>query len=769
MWASANLTVRLFALVAIAVLPALAVEVYDEIETQKMRAHESEEQALRLVRLVAGELSQTVEGARQLLTALGQTPFVQAGEAKACSAFFIDLAQAYTQYTLLASSRLDGGLICASEEPVDLNNFLKSVLHVSTFTVGGYTITGDAKRKIVPIVQPYLGSDRKIAGIVAAGLSVDWLNNSVAHQPLPPRSTISVIDHTGTIVARYPETERFVGQKVSGDSHTVLLSGKEGVRENIGFDGVPRMYSYAPVPGTQTGLVVSIGLEKREILKGAESANWRGVLTIAGSAVLAFLLAGLGARAFLHRPVQALLETVEQWRKGDLHARVNLQSNRSELGRLGSAFNAMAEAVGDREDELEQRVRNRTSELEQAMEAQRATEAALHQAQKMETIGRLTGGIAHDFNNLLAAIAGNLELAVDAFEKGNAARPRLDAALTSATRGATMTQRLLAFARRQHLLPEVVDIANFVLELKDVLQRLVRSDIEVKTVLPANTWSVKVDPNQLEAAILNLAINARDAMPGGGMLRLETKNVLLKGHQTSDHPPDDFVALSVQDTGTGIQPEHLESVFEPFFTTKEVGEGSGLGLSMVQGFVRQSSGWVSIESVVGEGTTITLHFPRAYEDTGKTNDVAEKEMPVGEGQILLVDDDDEVCDVVASMLISLGYSVTTAHDAEQALRLFDDTENIDILVTDLVMPGGTNGIELARAVRQRHPNLPLVLITGYSATLSHDEPIRGAVVLNKPFLRQSLAEAVQRAVQASKLLVPGLDAVDPYDVLDATA
>ena len=531
----------------------------------------------------------------------------------------------------------------------------------------------------------------------------------------------------------------------------------------------PEWYSYAPVPGTQTGLVVSIGLEKREILKGAELANRGGVLTIAGSAVLAFLLAGLGARAFLHRPVRALLETVEQWRKGDLHARVNLQSNRSELGRLGLAFNAMAEAVGDREDELEQRVRDRTSELEQAMEAQRAAEAALHQAQKMETIGRLTGGIAHDFNNLLAAIAGNLELAVDALERGNAARPRLDAALTSATRGATMTQRLLAFARRQHLLPEVVDIADFVLELKDVLQRLVRSDIEVKTILPTDTWPVKVDPNQLEAAILNLAINARDAMPGGGMLRLETKNVLLRGDQGSDHPLGDFVALTVHDTGTGIRPEHLESVFEPFFTTKEVGEGSGLGLSMVQGFVRQSSGWVSIKSVVGEGTTITLHFPRTYEGTRKTNNVAEKKMQVGEGQILLVDDDDEVCDVVASMLISLGYSVTTAHDGEQALRLFDNTESIDILVTDLVMPGGTNGIELARAVRQRYPNLPLVLITGYSETLSHDEPIRGAVVLNKPFLRQPLAEAVQRAVQASKLLAPVLDTVDPYDIFDATA
>ena len=285
MWASANLTVRLFALVAIAVLPALGVEVYGQIETQNMRVHESEEQALRLVRLVAGELSQTIEGARQLLTALGQTPYVQTGEAKACSAFFVNLARAYSQYALLASGNLDGRLVCTSEGPADLENFLKSALHVSTFAVGGYTITGSTKRKIVPVAQPFLGPNGKIAGIVAAGLSVDWLNNSVAQQPLPPHSTISVIDHSGTIVARYPETERFVGQQVSGDSHTVLLSGKEGVRENVGFDGVPRMYSYAPVPGTQTGLVVSIGLEKREILKGAESANRGGVLTIAGSAV----------------------------------------------------------------------------------------------------------------------------------------------------------------------------------------------------------------------------------------------------------------------------------------------------------------------------------------------------------------------------------------------------------------------------------------------------------------------------------------------------
>jgi signal transduction histidine kinase/CheY-like chemotaxis protein len=754
MWASANLTVRLFALVTLAVLPALAIEIYDETQTEGMREREGQDQALRLARLVAGEQSQVIEGARQLLTALGRTPFVMSREVAVCNPFFLDLTRAYPQYVAIFSTDLAGRQTCTSRtetaaQRLDDSDAFNMALRENTFVVGKYTVGRVSNRKVIPLSQPYLDADGKSAGIVSAGLSVDWLNTSIARQPLPPNSTISVVDRFGTIVARSPEAERFVGQAISGATHASLLSGKEGVRENVGFDGVTRIYSYAPVPGTQASLVVSVGLEKREVLRGAEAAKRRSILIIVVGAVLAFLFAGFGARAFLHRPIQALLETVERWRRGDLQARVDVRDSQSEFARLGLAFNSMAEAVGTREEELERRVRDRTLELKEAMDAQHAAEAALLQAQKMETIGRLSGGIAHDFNNLLAGIVGNVELAIGELRTDHPVRSRLDAALRSASRGAALTQRLLAFARRQHLDPEIIDTAHYIQTIKDVLQRLVRPDIVVETLAPSNTWFILVDPTQLETAILNLAINARDAMPKGGHLRLRTRNVTLKGDKERDEPSGDFVAISISDTGTGIEPAHLDKVFEPFFSTKEVGKGSGLGLSMVQGFARQSSGLVSIESVVGERTTVTLYLPRSCQAAGTVRNTVSR-VTSGEGTVLLVDDDHDVGEVVAEMLVSLGYSVQLAQDAEQAFQLYDESTKIDILVTDLVLPGGTDGIELALLIRQRRPDLPIVLITGYSEALSQHEQIRGAIVLAKPFQRESLATAMSRAVQMGK-------------------
>lgn len=762
MWASANLTVQLFALVTLAVLPALAIEIYDETQTEVMRAREGQEQALRLARLVAGEQSQVIEGARQLLTALGRTPFVVSGEVAVCSPFFLDLTRAYPQYVAIFSTDLAGRQTCTSRteaaaQRLDDSDVFNMALQENGFVVGRYTLGRVSNRKVIPLAQPYLDADGKSAGIVSVGLSVDWLNASIARQPLPPNSTISVVDRFGTIVARFPEAARFVGQAISGDSHASLLSGKEGVRESIGFDGISRIYSYTPVPNTQVGLVVSVGLEKREVLKGAEAANRRSILIIAAGAILAFLSAGFGARVFLHRPIQALLATVERWRRGDLQARVDVRDSQSEFARLGSAFNSMAEAVAVREEELERRVRDRTLELKGAMEAQHAAEAALQQAQKMETIGRLSGGIAHDFNNLLAGIVGNIELAEGELSTNHPVRSRLDAALRSASRGAALTQHLLAFARRQHLDPEIVDTPNYIETLKDVLQRLVRSDITVETLAPSDTWSILVDPTQLETAILNLTINARDAMPKGGHLRLRTKNVTLTGDKERDEPSGDFVAISMSDTGTGIEPAYLAKVFEPFFSTKEVGKGSGLGLSMVQGFARQSAGLVSIESVVGEGTTITLYLPRSYQAAVTARDTVRK-VTSGEGTVLLVDDDRDVGEVVAQMLHSLGYSVQLAQDAEQAFQLYDENRNIDILVTDLVLPGGTDGIELALSIRRQRSNLPIVLITGYSEALSQHEQLRGAIVLAKPFQREHLAKAINRAVQVSKQIASGTEA-----------
>jgi signal transduction histidine kinase len=609
---------RLFALVILTLLPGVGIEIYDELDARALRAEEGRDQALRLVRLVAQEQSRVVEGARQLLTALGKTPVVRSGGAASCNAFFSDLARSYPQYVSLVSIDLTGHAACAGglTQPNSLlgdRSFFKLAIANRGFALGEYDVLAAAHQKAIYLAQPYYDAEGKVSGVVAAGLSLEWLNSEIARNPLPSKATISVIDRLGTILARYPESERFVGTKIAGQSHSHLLSGGEGVEESPGFDGVERIYSYTPLPGGPSGLTLSVGLDKGELLEGYEAANRRDVMVIAGSCIVALLLAGIGARAFISRPIRVLLDVAEHWREGDLDARVGFPEARSEFGRLGAAFNAMAAAIGAREQDLERRVKERTEAMQEAMAAQQAAEAALYESQKMETVGRLTGGVAHDFNNLLAAIVGNIELARARLCPGHPGLPRLDAAMRSANRGAGLVQQLLAFARRQNLRPEVVDLNHHIRTTQDMLQRLLRSDVRVETRLSAEAWRVRVDPNQLQAAILNLAINARDAMPNGGRLRLATKNVTFADEPNGDGFAGDFVALTVSDTGTGMPPEILEKVFEPFFTTKEVGAGSGLGLSMVQGFVRQSSGSVSIESLVARGTSVTLYLPRTTE------------------------------------------------------------------------------------------------------------------------------------------------------------
>ena len=392
-------------------------------------------------------------------------------------------------------------------------------------------------------------------------------------------------------------------------------------------------------------------------------------------------------------------------------------------------------------------VQERTEAMQQAMQAQRVAEVALYESRKMETVGRLTGGVAHDFNNLLAAVVGNIELARAHLGPRHPELRRLDAAMQSANRGAALIQQLLAFARRQNLRPEVVDLNHYVHGLQDMLQRLLRSDVMVETRLSANAAAVQVDPNQLEAAILNLAINARDAMPKGGILRLATRNI-----GSADHPglrglTGDFVALQVSDTGSGIPPEILEKVFEPFFTTKDIGAGSGLGLSMVQGFVRQSSGSVAIESQIGHGTSVTLFFPRTNKPVKVISPPVEEPI-AGEGTILLVDDDDEVRSVTAQLLELSGYHVITACNATEALQHFqDDAGTIDILITDFVLANGLNGLALAAKLREYRPMLPTLLITGYSDVLPDSAKLGDMLVLMKPFAHGVLANAVLQSIR----------------------
>ena len=397
--------------------------------------------------------------------------------------------------------------------------------------------------------------------------------------------------------------------------------------------------------------------------------------------------------------------------------------------------------------------RDITAEREQA-EALAKTEEALRQAQKMEAIGQLTGGIAHDFNNMLTGVIGSLDLIQRNLANGRPERVEryIDAATTSAQRAAALTARLLAFGRRQSLDLQPTDVNTLVSGMEDLLQRTLGEQIALEVHLATNAWPACTDANQLESALLNLCINARDAMPDGGKLTVETRNEHLDERYAREHPevdPGDYVALSVSDTGIGMAAATLEKVFEPFFTTKPVGQGTGLGLSMIYGFAQQSGGHVRIYSELGQGTTIKLYVPR-YRGEVEVGSDETSATPLGAGEtVMIVEDDPSVRLIVLEVLEELGYTAIEATDARQAIPILQSSRRIDLLVSDVGLPG-MNGRQLAEVARETRPDLRVLFITGYAqnAAVRGGFLDHGMDMMTKPFAIDALATKIREMLCA---------------------
>jgi len=394
---------------------------------------------------------------------------------------------------------------------------------------------------------------------------------------------------------------------------------------------------------------------------------------------------------------------------------------------------------------LEQRVEERTSQLMQA-------EEALRQSQKMEAVGQLTGGLAHDFNNLLAGISGSLELMAKRLQEGRTAglERYLSGAQESARRAASLTQRLLAFSRRQTLDPRPLDVNKLIAGMEDLVRRTVGPDIKVEVVQAGGLWPTKIDGPQLENALLNLCINARDAMaPEGGRLTIETANRWLdeRAARERDIPPGQYISLCVSDTGAGMDADLIERAFDPFFTTKPIGQGTGLGLSMVYGFVRQSGGQVRIYSELGAGTTMCLYLPRFF---GELDEVEVTPEPAavdkGEGEVVLVVDDEVLLRMLMlDVLQENGYRALEAADGPSALKILDSAPRIDLLITDVGLPGGMNGRQIADAARRARPDLKVLFITGYAenAVIGNGHLAPGMEIVTKPFEITAFAQKVR--------------------------
>ena len=382
-------------------------------------------------------------------------------------------------------------------------------------------------------------------------------------------------------------------------------------------------------------------------------------------------------------------------------------------------------------------------------------EEELAQAQKLRAVGQLTGGVAHDFNNLLTIISGNLELAKEEPGLSRVLIEYLDASIGAASRAASLTHRLLAFARKQPLRSEAIDLRNLISGMGELIRQSLSEDVEIQVDHDAELWLCEVDPSQLENALLNLTINAHDSMRNGGKLTIETRNLTLDEEFLSRHEsatPGQYVLLSVTDSGHGMSPEIVAQVFDPFFTTKEIGQGSGLGLSMVYGFVKQSGGIIDVYSEVDVGTTIKIYLPRAHHDsiesTENESDIAESQ--VTGLRILVVEDDEDLLDLTVKMLDRLGYKSTQAVDAYKAIKILEESTDFDLLLTDIILSGSIDGMQLAEEARRRWPDMRVLYMSGYSGVaIMHRGPLDDELeLLQKPFTKAQLARKISRSMRS---------------------
>lgn len=581
-------------------------------------------------------------------------------------------------------------------------------------------------------IQMPVMRDGKVLYYIAMGSFARQLQSVFEQQQLPPEWHAGIVDRNGVFVARSKEPEKYIGHPVSSDFARKMNDSPDGFYEGVTRAGWPAVAFFSRAP--QSEWVFFVVVPKAVVQRSAVNA----VMLMGGISLLLLGLAVIASFAFSRRtaqPIEALRHFAERLGRGEAVA-----PRHCGVVEIDEVGDAMAQADRD--------IRGARAELEQrvaaAVDAAERSQRALLQAQKLEALGRLTGGIAHDFNNVLQTVSTGLELAL---MRATDARMRdaLESCQRALRRAGELTGQLAVFGRVQKARMETVDPACKLQEIRPLLKGGLRDDIALHIDAPAPLWPVTLDTLQFELALLNLAINARDATPGSGSLRIEARNESL--HDAHDEmPAGDYVRIAVSDEGEGMSPEVLAKAVDPFFTTKSVGKGSGMGLAQVYGFARQSGGTLQLHSKPGAGTQVVLYLPRATceaEPEAREESVAPRR--AGGETVLLVEDDALVRDMVRTALLEAGFAVCCAGDGEQALQLLESEERVKLVFSDIVMPGAVSGIDLAEAVLARFPQMRVVLATGYT---ERQVALPGVRTLAKPYNVAQAVEALQDALEA---------------------
>ena len=815
MTAGLRLSTRLMLVIALCLLPTIGLQVMLSWNQWVDRKAQLGELATHQAELLAGNLTGIVEGAQILLGAAAEFRQVRTlGEG--CQLRLTNLRRHAPGFAFIAVLDAEGHVRCASDglQPADMQqpDWARDPVRASPGQAAGRSATGSivagrfartalSPNGILPFYLPVRGAgsvevgaaevadhaapaaDASGAGpsaseTLVAGLDLVWLAQHLSGLKHGGSSflaggVLSVVDADGVLLARDIRHAEFVGRRLPDAAAEALRANRPGLLRLRSIDGADRVVGYTPPTAANHRIAAMVGFTEPELMGALERTLLRGGLLLAAVGFLAFGLTLLVARRFIAQPTGALLAVVQRWRDGDRAARAPDWDRRSEFGQIAAAWNAMVAELRRREDDLrghadvlEARVAERTQELVLAnarltreIEERQQTEAALHQAQKMQAVGQLAGGIAHDFNNVLQAVMGGVTL-IRRRAGDTVAIQRLAGMVEDAARrGESVTRRLLAFSRREELRAAVLDVRDLLEGLREVLAATLGARIHVALEAPASLPPVLVDRGQLETVLLNLATNARDAMPGGGRLTLIAEVVPAGPAAPAGLQVGDYVRLTVADTGRGMSAMTLARAAEPFFTTKPLGQGTGLGLAMARSFAQGSGGALAIDSEPGQGTQVALWLPVTAAEAASPAPAA----PANTGQccalaagrrarVLLVDDEAMVREVLAAQLADAGFVVSESPNGAAALRRLERGENFDVLVSDLAMPG-LDGVALIREAQRRQPGLPAILVTGYAgdvATLAVGAAVDGAFVLmRKPVSGAQLADQVAALLGAT--------------------
>ncbi len=563
------------------------------------------------------------------------------------------------------------------------------------------------------------------------GVSARMMQPLVNNLNLPKTWIATIVDRNGTVIARSHDAERRIGTRLSERSQKLLAASTSGVYESISLDGVPVKAYYHRVENSDWTTFISIPKSELSQLP-TRTASFLGgiILLLLGLAI--FAAHWFARRAY--RPVEQLRKVAEQLHRGEEVSYV--PQGMQEVDTVGEQLAEASQQIRQATQELERRVAEAIAQTEQAQQA-------LQRGQKLEALGRLTGGIAHEFNNLLQTLTTALQVAKMASNQERV-QTLLDTCKKAVNRATTLTRQLSAFGRIQESRLSTIDLNDQIRNFQKLIEGILPSNIELKMSLPPSLWPVTIDAVQMELALLNIAINARDAMPNGGALLLETRNQYL-ALPPDNLPAGDYVCVRITDTGTGMATEVMAKALDPFFTTKQIGKGSGLGLAQAYGFARQSQGTLMLASEEGKGTTVEIILPRATEAVPEPSASTTPALPpaIHNGSVLFVEDDPLVREAVAPALSNAGFVVRVAASADEALTMLESDDNVDVLFSDIMMPGQLNGIELACAVQERYPDIRVFLATGYTDQLVNQD---GVTLIGKPYETSEVVRLLQEAI-----------------------